>query len=52
LNECNDQMNSLLAGLASVVPLNLFCLYTPEEMDYLICGQPDFAISELKNNAE
>ncbi len=52
LNESNPQMLAVLDGLASVIPLPLFNLYTHTELDWLICGAPDYEVSELRSRCQ
>jgi hypothetical protein len=48
LHESDAQAAALREGVSSVVPIDLFNLFTPEELDALICGKPDFSVDLLK----
>lgn len=48
LHESDAQVAALLSGFAAVVPVQLFPLFTADEMEQLICGRPDFEIDQLK----
>jgi len=44
LNETSEQMQSLLNGLATVIPLHVFSLFQPKEIESLFCGAADFDV--------
>ncbi len=49
LHESDAQAAALREGVASVVPIDIFHLFTCEELDSLICGKPDFNVDLLKS---
>jgi len=52
LNESNAQIRAVLSGLSQIVPLAWFNLFTHHELDWLICGKPDYSVDELRSRVE
>ena len=52
LNESSEQLDAIRAGLSDIVPLDLFSLYTPKEIEVLFCGSPDVDVKALRDNAQ
>lgn len=52
MSEFSPQLNALLAGMSSILPPNLFYILTWEELELMVCGQPDIDVQLLKNNSE
>jgi len=50
--EAQEQINALLHGLSTIIPLQVFRLFTPSEVDSLVCGQPDYNVEELQKFTE
>lgn len=46
------QLDSFLAGFYELVPPELICIFSPTELELLICGLPDVSIEELKVHTE
>jgi hypothetical protein len=51
LNEFNDQVDAILSGLSTVIPLSLIELFSDRELEYLVCGAPDYSIALLERDA-
>jgi len=49
LHEADAQISALRSGLASVVPLDILSVLTPEELEQCICGRPDFKVDILRS---
>jgi len=49
LREGDSQIEALKEGLASIIPLDLFKLFSHVEIDHLICGSPRYEIENLKS---
>jgi E3 ubiquitin-protein ligase HUWE1 len=47
-----SQIDSFLTGFYDVVPPELISIFSPTELELLICGLPDVNIEELRNNTE
>jgi len=45
-------MNAVQTGLATIMPLQVFRLFTASEIDTLVCGKPDYDVEELKKYTE
>jgi E3 ubiquitin-protein ligase HERC1 len=52
LHECDAQAAALRAGLAEVVPLEALVLCSAEEIERLVCGEPDWSVDALRARAE
>jgi len=50
LNEAEQQIGALRAGLVTVIPEYLLALMTWEDIEFRVCGQPDFTVQELMNS--
>ena len=48
LQESASQMRALRQGINDIVPLPLFALFTAQELEHLVCGQPDVDVEALK----
>jgi len=48
LNEADPQLLEFKNGLASVVPVQLFSLFTEQELEVLVCGKSQMDIALLK----
>jgi E3 ubiquitin-protein ligase HUWE1 len=48
----NAQIDSFLNGFYDLVPPELICIFSPAEVELLICGLPDINIDELQMNTE
>ena len=46
------QIDSFLTGFYDLVPAELVCIFSPTELELLICGLPDVNIDELQANTE
>lgn len=46
------QIESFLDGFYELVPPELICIFSPAELELLICGLPDIDIENLKANTE
>jgi E3 ubiquitin-protein ligase HUWE1 len=46
------QIDSFLAGFYELVPPELICIFSPTELELLICGLPDVNIDELQLHTE
>jgi E3 ubiquitin-protein ligase HUWE1 len=46
------QIDSFLAGFYELVPPELICIFSPTELELLICGLPDVNIDELQMHTE
>ena len=47
-----DQIEAFLSGFYDLVPADLISIFSPPELELLICGLPDVDLSELKVNTE
>jgi E3 ubiquitin-protein ligase HUWE1 len=47
-----SQIDSFLNGFYDLVPPELICIFSPTELELLICGLPDVNIDELRINTE
>jgi hypothetical protein len=52
LKEMNEVMSAFFHGLVSVLPSSAFPLFTPEELEAIICGAPEIDIELLKKVTE
>eukprot|EP00760_Papus_ankaliazontas_P010189 PhM_4_TR14220/c0_g1_i1/m.66571/K10594/HERC1; E3 ubiquitin-protein ligase HERC1 len=50
LDEARPQIEAIRAGLATVIPEYLLALLTWEDIEYRVCGKPDFTVEELMNS--
>jgi E3 ubiquitin-protein ligase HUWE1 len=48
----NAQIDSFLSGFYELIPPELICIFTPAEVELLICGLPDVNVDELQANTE
>jgi len=46
------QIDSFLQGFYDLVPAELVCVFSPAELELLICGLPDVNVAELQANTE
>jgi E3 ubiquitin-protein ligase HUWE1 len=46
------QIDSFLAGFYDLVPPELICIFSPAELELLICGLPDVNVDELMQNTD
>ena len=51
MNENNSQIASIREGLVSVIPAELLCLLTWQELELRVCGNPEISIEALKKSA-
>ena len=49
-NRFQDQTNAFLEGFYSLVPDSLLSLFDEHELELLLCGTRDYALSELKRH--
>jgi E3 ubiquitin-protein ligase HUWE1 len=47
-----SQIDSFLAGFYDLVPPELICIFSPAELELLICGLPDVNVDELMQNTD
>ena len=47
-----SQIESFLDGLYDLVPAHLISIFSPTELELLICGLPDVDIADMKCNTE
>ena len=52
LNNQQRMLNSLADGMAGVLPIELFCLFTRDELKDLICGNTDVDVNLLMRMTE
>ena len=52
IKECETQMTALKKGLAAVLPIEHFSLFTAEELEILFCGRTGFDVELLKSITE
>ncbi|XP_013780547.2 probable E3 ubiquitin-protein ligase HECTD4 [Limulus polyphemus] len=48
--EARDRMEAIKAGLASIIPLTLFHLMSPQDIEMRICGVPETDLEFLKSH--
>ena len=48
----NSQIDSFLSGFYDLVPPELVCIFSPAELELLICGLPDVNVDELQANTD
>jgi hypothetical protein len=48
LFESKEQLDAILRGLKSVIPLASFRLFTATQLEEVFCGSPDFSVQLLK----
>eukprot|EP00475_Leptophrys_vorax_P002431 TRINITY_DN11357_c0_g1_i1.p1 TRINITY_DN11357_c0_g1~~TRINITY_DN11357_c0_g1_i1.p1 ORF type:complete len:1001 (+),score=216.22 TRINITY_DN11357_c0_g1_i1:70-3003(+) len=46
--ESREQMDAILRGLQTVIPMAAFRLFTPEQLEIVFCGSPDFSVQLLQ----
>lgn len=46
------QIDSFLQGFYDLVPAELICIFSPTELELLICGLPDVNIDELQQHTD
>lgn len=49
LNEFNEQIKWIRAGLSQVVPVPLLSLFTGSELENMVCGNPEISVESLKS---
>jgi E3 ubiquitin-protein ligase HUWE1 len=47
-----DQLNAFLSGFHELIPRELISIFSPEEMELLMCGLPDVDIQDMKANTD
>lgn len=52
LHEFDAQMAAVRRGMARVVPMPLLCLFTPAQLEHLVCGSPDFSLDLLRSTTK
>ena len=50
--QIEEQIQAFLNGFYSLIPRNEITLFTPSELDLLICGVPEIDVEDLKNNCD
>ena len=50
LREAEPQIEAMRCGLVAVIPEYLLALMTWEDIEFRVCGQPDFTVQELMNS--
>ena len=48
-HEFDKQVAAVRAGMAEVVPMTLMSLVSPNELNDMVCGNPDFEVARLKD---
>eukprot|EP00981_Chlorochromonas_danica_P007095 scaffold1551_cov164-Ochromonas_danica.AAC.23 len=48
----SSQIDAFLAGFYDLIPPELVCIFSPAELELLICGLPDVDVDELQANTE
>ena len=48
----NSQLCALLSGIGAVLPVSCLPLFTPEELEVVLCGSPDIDVDLLKKVTE
>ena len=48
LNESKRQMDCIMKGLRTIVPVDILKLYSWRDIRYLVCGNPDVDLELLK----
>ncbi|XP_042217246.1 E3 ubiquitin-protein ligase HERC2-like isoform X2 [Homarus americanus] len=51
LHEFDAQVSAVRAGMARVIPVPLLSLFTPYELETMVCGSPDIPLNLLKSVA-
>ena len=51
-NSIRSQIEAFLDGFYELVPAELISIFSPTELELLICGLPDVDVDELCNNTE
>ena len=51
LHEFDSAVSYVREGMARVVPLPLLSLFTPYELETMVCGSPDIPLALLKSVA-
>jgi hypothetical protein len=52
LRTMNSALSAFFVGLVGVLPANVFPLFTPDELETLICGAPEIDVELLKKVTE
>jgi E3 ubiquitin-protein ligase HUWE1 len=47
-----SQIDSFLQGFYDLVPAELVCVFSPAELELLICGLPDVNVAELQQHTD
>merc|ERR1711916_363745 len=50
MHESDTQMRAVLDGLGSIVPLEVLPIFTPQEVETMICGTAEVSVELLKAN--
>ena len=48
----HDQIESFIEGFYDLVPPELITIFSPTELELLVCGLPDIDLADLKANTE
>ncbi len=48
LNEFRVQVDAIKSGLATIVPIQLLSLFTPQELELTVCGKREVNVELLK----
>lgn len=48
----SDQMNSIVEGFKTVIPLEWVRIFTPEELEIAICGVPTLDLTDWKTHTQ
>ncbi|KAB7494649.1 E3 ubiquitin-protein ligase HECTD3 [Armadillidium nasatum] len=51
LHEFDEQVKAVRSGMARVIPVPLLSLFTPFELETMVCGSPDIPLALLKSVA-
>ncbi|KAF8291312.1 putative ubiquitin-protein ligase [Trypanosoma cruzi] len=51
IGEYTRQLEKIRDGLMNVIPETVLCLLTPSELEFRICGKPDYSVGELREGA-
>jgi len=52
IHEFDDQLAAIRKGLGTIVPIQLLSLFTWQELESMVCGQPEIDIVYLRSNTE
>merc|ERR1711991_592449 len=50
LTEGVEQIDAMIEGLSTIIPTPELAMYTPEQMEVIVCGEPHINIDVLREN--